>query len=458
MSDLTVVSHGMGVDSVAFATAALRGDNPRPLGFDPSDMLVTIAMTGHESRATWAAMQHKHLPVLKAHGVRVVQLARAGMSQTDGIVVLSDTGRGDPYDMVMRGPVTLVDYLDAGHIVPQVSNRNCSYWAKGWVLDTYAREYLHNADRVHIVGFAAEETRRARKDDAYSRKAPGKIPVYPLIDWGWNREKCLAYLWDQYGIEWPRSCCGFCPFQLGDRDKFAERWRAEPDQAELAVALETRALGLSDRAKLFGGRTALDVARSFGLGDVADRACATVLERRAALYRVRRIYRRNGDHRDPITKQWMFGPDPDVRMTRGSAVWRSVSTIATGSRTEMLDELHNRARRGGRLDVGDRSARLVLAEPGAPWPSTEEYLAVGVAGADKQQDAFESLWAASVAEMATLPRQTTVFDALDAYGGDLNPEALRYTMARIVDEIVPAIQAAATPTSLDAWVQSVLEA
>lgn len=409
-SDLVVVSHGMGVDSTAFATAALRGDNPMPLGFDPSNMIVVIAMTGHESHATWAAMQHKHMPVLQAHGVRVVQLARAGMSQDDGIVVLSDTGRGDPYDMVMRGPVTLVDYLNAGFTVPQLSNRNCSYWAKGWVLDTFARLHLNNADRLHIVGFAAEEERRAKRDDAYSRKAPGKIPYYPLIEWGWDRTKCLDYLWNAYGIEWPRSCCGFCPYQLGDRERFAARWRAEPDQATLAVELETRALGINTRAKLFGKHSAVDVAREFGLGDVADRACASVLQRRAALYRVRRIYRRLGDYRDPVTKEWKFGPDRDLRMTRGSAVWRSVTTVATGTREEMVDALIAESHSGGRLEILDRSARLILAEPSAPWPSTEEYLAVGVAGADKEQQGFGSLWEATQAEMATMPRQATVFD------------------------------------------------
>ncbi len=46
------------------------------------------------------------------------------------------------------------------------------------------------------------------------------------------------------------------------------------------------------------------------------------------------------------------------------------------------------------------------------------------------------------------------------YGGDLNPEALRYTMARLVDEVIPTM--AATPAAvpddfdIDSWVQAVL--
>ncbi|WP_433531250.1 hypothetical protein ACQPYA_03830 [Micromonospora sp. CA-263727] len=39
---------------------------------------------------------------------------------------------------------------------------------------------------------------------------PGKQPWYPLIDAGWDRDRCLTELHRWYGFEWPRSCCGFC--------------------------------------------------------------------------------------------------------------------------------------------------------------------------------------------------------------------------------------------------------
>lgn len=414
--DLVVQTHGMGVDSVAWLTAVLKGHGPVPSDFDPANLIVVTAMTGREYDATRRAMDEHHLPLLQAHGIRYVQIARAGWSESDGITILSDTGRGDPYRMVMRGQVTLEDWMLRAGTIPQLSNRNCSYWAKGWPLDYWAATVLKNAPRRHVVGFAQEEAlTRAVKDEGYSRDVPGKTPWYPLIEWGWDRRKCLSYLWDQYGIEWPRSCCVWCCYQLGDPAGLANRWRAEPDAARDSVAMEANALALNPRASLFGDRTADEVAREIGLADVADEAVAELASRTHALYEVRRIYRRNGDHRHKTTKQWILGPDPYTRATRGGAVWRSLGTIATGTRDEMLAALRaEHGERGGELEVTPRAVRLVLQRPGPPWPSTERYLAVAAAGADKQRGAFESLWQFVCDYQASAPQQGDLMAELAA--------------------------------------------
>lgn len=405
---LIVQTHGMGVDSVAWLTAVLKGDAPVPVDFDPArDLIVVTAMTGREYDATRQAMQEFHLPLLADHGVRYVQIARAGWSESDGVDVLADTGRGDPYRMVMRGAVRLEDWMFRAGTIPQTSNRNCSYWAKGWPLDYWAATRLGTTPRRHVVGYAKEEEfTRAARDEGYSRQVPGKQPWYPLVDWGWDRATCLAYLRDQYGFEWPRSCCPFCPYQLGDLPRLRQRWQREPEGARIAVEMEGNALALNPRAKLFKDRTAEQVAREAGLGHVADQAVADLAARPFALYDVRRIYRRLGDRRHTNGRDWVLGPDPYTRATKGTAVWRSTRTLATGTREQMLAALRaEAAARRGELVVTGRSARLVLATPAAPWPSTEHCLAVAVAGADKQQDAFDSLWDYVRAYQATAPRQ-----------------------------------------------------
>ncbi|MEV0732426.1 hypothetical protein [Polymorphospora sp. NPDC050346] len=396
-------THGMGADSAAWLTGVLLGELPYP--HDLADLVVVTAMVGDESEATQAAMDDHMLPLMQDRGVPYVQVARASMHDDDGIVVLSDTRRGDPYAMVMRGAVTLSDEMFAAGTIPQTSSRKCSHKWKGWVLDRWAEQEYGGADRLHVVGFAAEETGRRDTDEGYSRSTPGKTPWYPLIDADWDRDRCLAELRRWYGIEWPRSCCAFCPYQAGpDIARMIRRWRAEPAQVVKTVAMERNARSLNPRMRLFKDRSAEDVARRAGLGDVVDQAVAAVDARPAELYEVRRIYRRRGDRRGPNGRGWVFGPDPS---DKARDVWRSLRAIAAGTRAEMLARLvAEQALRGGTVEVVDGVPRLVLRRAGPPYPSTEHYLTVAVAGATKERRAFDELWQAVLG--LDLPRQLDI--------------------------------------------------
>jgi hypothetical protein len=409
------LSMGMGVDSAALLTRWLLDPSTRTVPdpatgelvpFELEDLVAVSAMTGDESEATREAMERHLLPLMRVHGVRYVQLCRMSMSETDGVEVLSDSRATER--MVMRGRVTLSgEMFDAGTI-PQVSSRKCSYRFKGWVLDTWAAEEYGGAPRVHIVGYAAEETGRRDRDVVYAVAAEGKVPFYPLIDpWGWDRAQCLAYLFEIYGIEWPRSCCGFCPYQAGpDIARMAQRWAREPQQAATAVAMERNARALNPRMVLFGDRSAEDVARSFGLGAVVDQAAAELDARPHALYEVRRIYRRRGDRRDKSGASWVLGPDP---FDKGTDVWRSLRTHATGTRAEMVAALLAEAGRGaGEVEHVAGGFRLVFSRASAPYPTVERYLAVAVAGADKERDAFDELWTWVLS--LDLPRQGDLFE------------------------------------------------
>ncbi|MEU1811729.1 hypothetical protein [Micromonospora aurantiaca (nom. illeg.)] len=405
-------THGMGVDSAAWLSGVLRGE--LPFGHDLADLTVVTAMVGDESAATAAAMTAHMLPLMRAHGVRYVQVARASMRDEDGIVVLSDTHpsdpsrRPDPYRMVMRGAVALSEELYAAGTIPQLASRTCSHKWKGWVLDRWAEQEYDGAPRRHVVGFAAEETRRRDRDEGYSLASPGKQPWYPLIEAGWDRERCLAELRRWYGIEWPRSCCGFCPYQAGpDIARMIHRWSAEPAQVRAAVSLERNARAINPRMMLFGDRSAEQVARRAGLGDAVAQAAADLDARPAELYEVRRIYRRRGDRRDSTGRSWVLGPDP---ADKGRDVWRSLRAIAAGSRAEMLELLAaQQATRGGTIETVDGAPRLVLQRAAPPYPATEFYLAVAVAGATKQRPAFDELW--RWVHHLDLPRQ---LDALGA--------------------------------------------
>lgn len=55
---------------------------------------------------------------------------------------------------------------------------------------------------------------------------------WPLIEWGWSRDDCAAYL-ERIGIAAPRSACTFCPFRRNDE----WRWLRDRDPGGFAQAV-----------------------------------------------------------------------------------------------------------------------------------------------------------------------------------------------------------------------------
>ena len=59
--------------------------------------------------------------------------------------------------------------------------------------------------------------------------------VYPLIDMGWNREKCISWFQENYNKTPPRSACTFCPFHSNEEWK---RVKSNKEEWDKVVALE----------------------------------------------------------------------------------------------------------------------------------------------------------------------------------------------------------------------------
>lgn len=412
------LSLGMGVDSAALLTRWLLDPASRTVPdaktgelvpFTPDRLVCVTAMTGDEYAATAHTMEQYLLPLMERAGVRYVQVARASQSDSDGIMILSDS-TGTRL-MHMRGPWRLSDELTAAGTVPQVSSgrRLCSYRAKGWVLDQWAAQEYAGAQRVHVIGFAAEETGRAKRDSSYTQAC--RTPDYPLIRWGWDRDRCAAYLADVYAspTPWPRSCCGYCPFQAGpDIARLRERWTADPDAAVQALTLEAVALALNPRMALFGDRTARQVAEGFGLGGLARLSDARVAAMPAALYEVRRVFRRAGDRRSDDGRGWLLGSDPYAK----GQVWRSLRRLPlrASDRQGLVDALRRQADTG-ELEDSAGGVRLWFERARAPYPATERYLVVAPAGIeDKQRPGFEGLW--THAQQLCLPRQLDILESV----------------------------------------------
>jgi hypothetical protein len=361
----------MGVDSAAILTRWLT--EPASRDFDLSDLIVLTAMTGDEYQVTEDQMNTHLLPLMRAHGVRFVQVSRAGQSDTDGIVVLSDSRTTE--QMTMRGPWALSDEQTNNGLVPQIMSgaRKCSYKAKGWVLDRWIADNIGQEFR-HVIGFAAEEDKRAERDSSYTTNS--RTPEYPLRAWGWDRAKCDAYLMVKHGVKWSRSCCGYCPFQAGRTGlpELMDRWRAEPDQAVKAIVMEHSALMLNPRSMLFGSRTARSVAAEAGMFAEIAEADTAIANAPWAVYRVRRIY-------------FAAKGNPAVK---AATAYRDVETVLTGTREEMTQLVAGRA---GATTDRHGIVRKMIREATAPYPSAQEMFVAGPAGVrDKQRKGFTAAW------------------------------------------------------------------
>jgi len=123
-----VLNLGLGADSCAMLLRLLAEPDLRPLPLDR--LVVVVAMTGSEWDLTAQLVTRHILPALAEHGVRTVQVARAGRLQGAGVEVLDDSPA--PAVLHVDGAFTLLEYLTAAGTVPQVGGRrlcsvNCTW-------------------------------------------------------------------------------------------------------------------------------------------------------------------------------------------------------------------------------------------------------------------------------------------------------------------------------------------
>ena len=99
-----------------------------------------------------------------------------------------------------------------------------------------------------LLGLAKGEKRKAGTEvellmgistDEVQRMKTNQIKyfnnVYPLIDMGWNREKCISWFQENYNKTPPRSACTFCPFHSNEEWK---RVKSNKEEWDKVVALE----------------------------------------------------------------------------------------------------------------------------------------------------------------------------------------------------------------------------
>ncbi|MGY4101973.1 hypothetical protein ACW2Q0_20850 [Nocardia sp. R16R-3T] len=207
-----VLSYGLGADSTALLLRWIF--DPESRDFDLAELCVVTAMVGDEWEDTARDVTEVVLPLLARHRIRFIQIGRADRRVRDngtGVVVFADSR--SPQRLYIEGAYTLgTEMLTAG-TQPQVGgSRRCSMSAKGEALDPVIAAITHGRPYRHVVGFEAGELSRARRDAEYDTTL--RRGEYPLISWGWDRERVLAYIDEKTGRAWQKSACVFCPFAL----------------------------------------------------------------------------------------------------------------------------------------------------------------------------------------------------------------------------------------------------
>ena len=370
-----VLGYGLGVDSTAILLRWYF--EPWTMPCKPEELLVITAMTGDEWQQTGHLVKKYMIPLLQRAGIRYVQVARKGPSRAlDGYAVLSDSRA--TRKLYLRGRYKLSDEMNDNGTVPQVGGvRKCSIKAKGEPLDDFLADELGGAPFMHAIGFEANEIGRAVRDAKCNTSQ--RTGCYPLIEWGWDRAKCEAYIFETLGVWWIKSACTFCPFALANKEgqaRVKDMYSCEPASGVGALVMEYRSVSLNPNQGLMKAGSLLAMLRGTGQHNAVLRAFA---ERLAGMewriYEVERVAMPT--QADPSKGVWN----------------RSVRSIAAGTREEMLADLAKlAAAEGTTVEKDDLGvSRAYLKRRGEGFPAREHVYVVAPAGVrDKAPKAFHT--------------------------------------------------------------------
>ena len=127
----TILSYGMGVESSAILLRWIMSPATRPCPLE--DLIVITSQVGDEYTDTGRDVNTHILPLMRALGIRYVQVARHGHFEADGITVLDDSRT--PARVFLEGDYKLSDELKANGTVPQYGGvHRCALKFKAWVI------------------------------------------------------------------------------------------------------------------------------------------------------------------------------------------------------------------------------------------------------------------------------------------------------------------------------------
>lgn len=397
----TILSYGMGVESTALLLRWVTEPSTCPCPL--SELVVISAQTGDEYEDTRHDVETHILPLLRRHNIRYVQVARHGHLEEDGITILSDTTQPDR--LFIEGDHKLSDELRSNGTVPQYGGvHRCSLKAKVFPIETWLRDYYpHSA--LHAFGYNADERKRVRKSLAADARrvafgfnveetsraerariydTPGRISIFPLVEWGWTRADCRDYIKQKLGVLWNKSACVYCPFNKLDAEALA-RHRAHPAQVADALMLEHLSLSMNPRGTLYPGKSLVQITAANRNQAAMERFHSALDRAEWMVYRVRRLYY--------AAKDEAGRSRPDKKGTAIRAVEQLTEAV---SRAEALAQLRKLGAPASDVTEQRGITYIYRLRCGIGYPTREEFLvaAPAVVGTKARygMEWFEEQW------------------------------------------------------------------
>lgn len=143
---------------------------------------------------------------------------------------------GYPAITVVREKTTLEADCLTRKALPAIAYglKTCSQRFKVRPQERFLKDWAKGEEITQLIGYDASEERRVKDHAKYANR-------YPLIEWGWNRKKCLEVI-EEAGLPNPgKSSCFFCPS--------SKAWEVLDLKAKYRHLLE-RALVIEDQAEL----------------------------------------------------------------------------------------------------------------------------------------------------------------------------------------------------------------
>lgn len=218
---LTTISYGGGVQSTAMLVLAVQGK----LGYPVTHALFANVGDDSEHPATLEFVRNVARPWAAAEGgVAVIELRRVKRDGTDETLwgrLMKEESRSLPI------PVRMPDTGAPG-------TRSCTHDFKIAVVGKWLKAYGATKDdpATVCIGISTDEITRVGNKKAM----PYEQPVYPLIDLGFDRSRCITIIKDAGLPVPPKSSCFFCPFHRPQM--WREMRRDDPELFWKSVELE----------------------------------------------------------------------------------------------------------------------------------------------------------------------------------------------------------------------------
>jgi hypothetical protein len=218
---LRTISYGGGVQSTALVLLAINGT----IDFDVALFANVGDDSEHPATLTW--VRETMMPLAEEHNFPIHELRK---TRRDGSVAPSLMETVLEHD----DPTTLREPFPIRGMNGAPLSRSCT---RDWKIRVIGKWLKANgATRSNpatvAIGISTDEIHRASGKTTEIHE----VPVYPLLDLGWNRGDCINYIRDQLGKVPPKSSCFFCPFHRPDT--WSEMARHEPELFEKSVRLE----------------------------------------------------------------------------------------------------------------------------------------------------------------------------------------------------------------------------